>query len=1332
MRWLLNRKLCVFGISPIVFLYSISVYAAAVFDADVVISESDISGATLVYTVPEIGFTPLDMNNSGGFYNLDVARTAQLRKEGVVQIPVKIISLAVPPGANVIYHVIDSKYRVVDYRPLAPFFARQSREELQKAFSSEAANNPAVPPADPYVVGRHIIRGLNIVKLAIPVARYDKGAGDLSILENVTLRVDFVSGKENPQTEYRYPGAAFDRIFRKILANYEIGRNWYLPKESMLIESTAASVFDSSQTWARIELSSEGIYKFGWLEFNAAGIDPLSVDPSAVRVFYGGGRELPLSNFDPRPQLFEIPIEILGGDDGQFDNGDYVIFYADAVDNWEYSDILERYQHYKNHYTGKNVYWLTPGGDFSGAPSRLSAVDGSPIGGYDAAVETYTASYHKEEEWIFYRPQPSGEYSDYFDWYWEFGKDFSATAQIFDMVPGEEAMIVIRHRLGSPILRVNGGIPILPSTSQNISTYTTTDLSDGLNNIDLRSVNDIYLDYIEAHYARWLRLSDMNLQFTQPETSGVVRYTLTDVVSPYILLDIADSRQPVKITGGQLDGSILVFQDSVSLDSHKQYCISSVSRLKSPSSVTSYAMDNLRDVSMPDNRADEIIITYDGFYAQAQLLAEHRRDYYNMAVRVVRISDIYNQFSYGLVDAVAIRDFLKYAFENWQAPAPTFALLLGDGNYDYRNNLGSGKTNFIPPFENDHAMSDEHFIYFGERYYLDSDSSGAPDMIIGRIPANSVSDAEDMIAKIIDYDSSPDLGTWRNRVVVVADDNTTPKRNDETFHTMQAETLSNLHVPDKFEVAKIYLVEYPMRNFEKPEAREALIGAFNQGSLIIDYIGHGSPGLWADEHIFRRSEDIPRLVNGKKSPLIFTASCSIGFFDDPTEESFGEELIRKRLRGAVAIISATRTVFAAPNTQFNYKVFDELLYEDSVGIGEGMYVAKYLRQVNRLEPNDRYYVLFGDPAQLLQFPKFDVRFAETPDSLVALSVNGIAGEVVNNAGDLIDDFNGTVRITVKDGTIVRSLIMRDRNNNPLDPPNNTISFVSPGVTIFTGPADVVNGKFTTEFFVPKDVSYGSQGAKIYAYSENGAYDAAGVVDSILVSGSIPAIVDTAGPSITLYADGREFTPGITLAGSGFTLTAEIADEHGINITGQLGHAIVVKIDDGEEYEADVTGSFQFNRGDYRAGMLEITIPALPLGEHRISLKAWDNFNNSSLVAKTIEIVSTEKLKLTEVMNYPNPIRKNDRSTSFQYCLNADVERVFIKIFTESGRKIKTIEITSPDLTQMGCHQYDWNLRDGDGKQLANGVYIFQVSAGGRDAEGKKINAEKATKLVILW
>jgi len=371
----------------------------------------------------------------------------------------------------------------------------------------------------------------------------------------------------------------------------------------------------------------------------------------------------------------EIPVEIIGGEDGTFDNGDLVIFYADAADSWEYSTQFQRFQHYRNHYTDKNVYWLTFDGTFSEPPRRFIVTDGAPDSAYDVSVDTYEALYHKEQEVVFWVPDPrSGPY-DEFEWYWGYDRTFTSAAQLYDVASGGEGTVIARRQGGNPSLRVNGGTPIPPENYPTYSTYRTTSLVEGLNTLQLESITSFFLDYFDVHYPRLLKVVDGNLGFSQPDTFGVIRYNLTQVSSPYFLYDISDKRNPVKIAGGNLNGSNLVFHDTVSASSHKLYCFSSRDRLKSPGSVSLYRIDNLKDLNSPQNRADEIIITYDGFYDAAVRLAEHRRASYGLATRVVKVSDIYDQFSYGLFDATAIKDLLKYAYENWPDPAPTFALL---------------------------------------------------------------------------------------------------------------------------------------------------------------------------------------------------------------------------------------------------------------------------------------------------------------------------------------------------------------------------------------------------------------------------------------------------------------------------------------------------------------------------------------------------------------------------------------------------------------------------------------------------------------------------------
>ncbi len=1338
-RYSESKKLFIIVVSlSIVFAFSYTAWAGTIFDDDVEILQSDASGVTLQYNVPPATVTPY---SEGDFNLLNIPRTAQNAEEGAVEIPIKMVPLALPPGAQTKITVQASEYESLPFKQIAPYFVRPSENELKEAYDQAKTTTPKIPDYMPYISSIGVMRGLTVARLAIPTARYSLTPEELSVLKTITIRVDFVGGRMALAAGYKDPGPVYGRMMPRLIANYDAGHNWYLSRTQPLAKPAVlatATAFDSASTWIRMDLVSDGIYGFGWPQFNLVGINPLNIDPSRIRIFYGGGHELPKENYNPRPQLTEIPIKILGGDDGRFDNGDLIIFYADGVDSREYSEQFRRFLRYKNHYTDKNVYWLTIDWNYPGSARQFATTDGSPNGPVDVSVDSYRAYFLKEQEIIHLESIWSGD----FEWYWGTGRAFSSPVQLYDLVPGADVTVVVRLQSGNfyyPTLSVNGGSPIAPSnTNQTYSTYHTASFVNGANSVQINSTGDITLDYIDVEYPRWLKVTDGTMTFAQPDTFGTIRYNLTQVTSPYFLFDISDKSNPVEIVNGSLNGSNLSFDDTVSAQSRKRYCYASRDRLKGPGAVTIYQMDNLRDIASPQNRADGIIVTYDGFYDQAELLAEHHRQTYGLTDRVVKASDIYNQFSYGLMDPVAIRDFLKYAYENWAEPAPAYAVLFGDGNSDYRNYLGNSRRNHVPPFENtgpNEQMGDDNYIYFGNYGYLDSDTNSIPDMFIGRISAASAREGDDIVSKIIDYDSNPELGSWRNRIILVADDNLHPHDGiyniDEFDHTDQSESLT-AHIPNKFEISKLYMIEYLMGpGGEKPEARDALISAFNQGVLIVNWVGHGSANLWADEHIFRRIQDIPRLTNGKKLPLIFTASCSIGRFDVPGMESMADELIKGRSRGAISVISAARDVYGPSNRDLDNAFFDQVLAYDSIGIGQALYMAKFLRAGSGQVPsNDRVFMVFGDPAQILEFPKYNVRINTAPDSLVALSVDSLSGDITDAHGNIQSDFNGTAWVTVKDGSVIRRVIKRDWLNNPFTP-IQYYSYPAPGATIFIGPADVVNGHFTSRFFVPKDITYGSRGAKIYVYGNNDSYDAVGVKDSLLVSGSLPSIQDSIGPNVTLLVNDRPFEEGITMVPASFTFGSDVSDEHGVNITGQLGHGIVVKIDGGEVYEGDVTGYFRYDQGDYQAGRLEVALPALPLGEHEISLKVWDNFNNSTLITKTVEAVATENLELSDVMNYPNPIRKGVTGTAFQYCLNDNVDRVTIKIFTESGKKIKTIDITSGDLTQMDCNQVNWNLLDADGDHLANGIYLYKVTAEKRLADGSSEHADKTGKLVIL-
>ena len=434
---------------------------------------------------------------------------------------------------------------------------------------------------------------------------------------------------------------------------------------------------------------------------------------------------------------------------------------------------------------------------------------------------------------------------------------------------------------------------------------------------------------------------------------------------------------------------------------------------------------------------------------------------------------------------------------------------------------------------------------------------------------------------------------------------------------------------------------------------------------------------------------------------------------------------------AVASIGATRLVNAGANAALNAEMFDQLLFGDSISFGGALYQALYLRQVNSVpSANDRKYMLFGDPALISGKPTLEVEFSYSPDSLVGLTADSIAGTIYNDIGQIQADFNGTVWVLVKDAQINRHKMLTNYAGNPTSSPPTYYDYTLPGPTIFNGPAHVVNGHFSTTFFVPKDITYGGTGARIYVYFENGIIDGSGVTDTLTITGGSLPESDSTGPTIDILYNNESLSDGLTATSTNAVFEARIYDEHGINITGSMGHGIVLKIDEGDTYISDITDNFVFDMGDWQQGSAVFQVDNLPIGEHQLTLKAWDNYNNSTLFTAYIQVFADDKFSIEDVMNYPNPVVQAD-STRFQYMLSHDAEKVSLKIFTLTGRKVRSIDLNSPEYISSGYRFYTYNLRDSDNDRLASGVYIYKIEAVGTGLDNKRRKSSFQSKLVIL-
>lgn len=1288
---------------------------------DVEILRSDQGGVVFRYLVPEPKLSKIE--RGGEVFDLvNVDGCGLSNSPGRPQLPVRRVVIALPPGAGVSLEILDKKVSELPGIDLA-YAARVQHDEDSRVgyrvVSPRAgeAPNGYYPPEIVSLGSPTFLRNQRMVELEIFPVQYSAVRKSARYLSQITVAVRFAGGGAGNMEGER---DLFEKIYQNVFLNYDQSRGWRKTAERKgLLKPAIFHPFGYSDNWYKAVVRENGIYRIDRTMLIQAGAPVNSLDPSSFRIFSGGGRVLPLDNANPFLELEEMAIFVWGEEDGTFDSEDFILFYGWSANDWDYDFTAKAIGFHTNPFTDDNVFWLTfdPSASFPDNPQRMRSKDGSLAEPIPIIPSMFDSRIHVEQDRSL-RKYSSGYVADYFNWYWL----ESPSVRLFTSLPGalpeEGGLIRVRHTDAYPSIRVNGEpAEVIDSLSTaSLTVARSFDFHGGMvDTLDISFPGAAFLDWYEIEYSRRFECHDGQLLFESPEEAGVAQYEISNLHSSDLhLFDLSDYFEVGRIEGVWTDGQSAMFQDTVKADLKNRYLLVDQSKIKSPAEFFADEKSNLRETA---NQADFLIITHPDFYDQMQSLKVFRESFNHMSVEVVKLQDVYDEFSGGPSDPVAIRDFLKFAYQSWETPAPAYALLVGDGHYDFKDHLGTGAGNFVPPFaptwQGDRSVSDENYVYFGRYGFLDSDSTYGPldrglDMVISRWPVRTRDEVEVVLDKVIGYESEPEFGTWRNLITLVADDEFTSTSSSEAFHTRDTEELAKLHVPSAFNLHKIYLMEYPSDiKKEKPEAEEAVINAFNSGTLIVNYMGHGNPDVWSHERVFKRSEDIPRLTNKRKLPLVYTASCSIGLFFNPFGEGMGEQFLRSEDRGSIATISATWLVYPDPNAALNYDVYDLLLNRNSLSVGEALYIAKLLRQPNS---NDRQFILFGDPVMKLAVPGLEVQLTQLrPDTISALSLASVEGEVKDQEGDLIADFDGVARILAFDSERERTHTM---------PNGGEVDYDLPGLIMFKGDVQVTGGRFQASFVVPKDISYGGNTGRISVYVQDQDRDGVGVRDSLVIRGSDTTVIDTVGPQITVSFDDKEsFARGETVLPNS-VLKLSIFDQQGINVTGEVGHGITLVIDEDFGNEIDLTGSFAYDLGSYQKGSLLHQLPDLAEGDHTLTLKAWDNANNSSMERAEVRVGRQAELVLTEVMNYPNPFSE---TTSFYYHLSEDADRVEIKIFTQAGKLIRHIPFAS------GRSGYNfsatWNGEDQDGDKVANGVYIYKITAEGR------VNGERKTKEV---
>ena len=1128
----------------------------------------------------------------------------------------------------------------------------------------------------------------------------------------VTVKFERISRRvESGEAIGRDP--LFEKVMGYSILNFDQFKSWPGALRRSPMAKAAQNPFEIANTWFKIMTSSEGLVKITGQNLSSAGLSLVNLYSDSLHLFYSGGRPLPVENDSAVPGLREIPIRVFDGGDGRFNLSDYLIFFSETADRWVYPSDLSPF-YLENHYTGTNCYWLAASGNFEQGGSRMESIDGSPTDTPTPdTIITRTRFYSRTGHNNLLGYDSEGRIINYFKWFWTDQKQFTFYVPLPQTIPAESANVVLRGWADAMTLTVNDQPAAITFNRYDEFGFVTSRLVAGLNKMTINMNDGLtgrtpFFGACEIAYTGNLTpagdVFDFSTNAIPQRGEMVIKNTFS--ATPYVL-EVFDPGRPVMISGTAAAAGDLSFQ--YNLADHNRFYLCSPSKIANVTSIEKAVTPHLIESPTP---TDMFIIAPRELIPELEDYRNYRAAGDQINVSLIAVEDIFNQFSYGMYDPTAIRNFLKYTYENYPFPPPSAVLLVGDGSYDYRNYLKTATVNLIPPYLNnrDVTASDDNYVYFGKYGLLDSDTSFSSggrgyDMMIARWPLRNTAELRTVIDKVKGYEASTDYGPWRAMVTLVADDEFGTS-NTESFHTRQAEELEKYHLPPAFRRNKIYLWDYPFdSNHQKPGVNADIIRSFNEGTLMINYIGHGNPDTWAHEHVFNRNTDLPQLHNADRLALILAASCSIGFFDDPQKEGLAEELLRLPGGGAIATLAATRLVYASANSEFNKQIFDILFGADSLSIGQSIFMAKLLRQYEYGTPvpntNDRSYAFFGDPLLKLGVPHYKIRFSEIPDSLKALTRHDVTGEVVDKISGAHVNLDGALDLFVYDSEIKKTHKVVNNFGDVVD----TVIYSLIGPMIYRGTTTLSAGNFGFSFIAPLDIGYGGKGAKISTYGFGASTDAFGLADSIPVSAGVTVSGDSIGPTIEYtFAGRRNFVSGDRII-PGDRLELTISDSSGLNLTGGSGHGIMLVIDNKVENVLNLTDLFQYRPGSYSLGEISYTPGLLAPGLHSFKVKAWDNANNSSSVEFMAEVLESGKLMIADLLNYPNPMMEK---TTFSFVLSSPARKVSLGIFTLSGKKIMSYEQNS---VSADYHEFfTWDGRDGDGDRVATGVYIYKLTA----------------------
>ena len=1119
--------------------------------------------------------------------------------------------------------------------------------------------------------------------------------------------------------------------------NYNLKSDSFKSSKISIVKNSVLN----SGTWYKFAIDTTGVFKIDKSFLQSLGINVSSINPKNIHIYGNGGNMLPEKNSDFRyDDLQENAILVQGESDGSFDDNDFILFYGIGPDTWK--GAPNNLQHQHNIYSDKAYYFIT-----------INDTQGKRITSKATISGIASTIFNTFNDYTFFEKDEVNLFAIGQQW---FGDNFSVENVHNYTIPfpgidnSEPLKIKVR---GVAESASNSSMSVQVNNqnafSINYAAYSGLTLANANENNSLVNVSGdavnisvtfnnngnptakAFLDYIEVIGKKKLIATGKQFSFrnfNQLNATGLVEFTIQNNTDISQVWDVTNPLQPESIINEATDAS---FSFNASSGILNQFVALNDTNYYLPEKIdnSEVANQNLHALS----NIDYLIVAPDYLMESAQQLANYHNQNSNLITQVVSLSQIYNEFSSGAQDVTAIRDFVKHLYDNSTTNKIKYVCLFGDASYDYKNRI-SGNTDVVPAFESyesfNLATSYVTDDYFGmmDSSEGDMNSFQMQDVATGRIPVSDVLQASKVVSKILNYYNVNTKGNWRTDLTLVADD--IDQAGEETIE-VNMEKIADTITSKKpiFNLKKIYIDAYKQETSaggnRYPSVNKDITNQVQKGTLLVDYFGHGGEDGWAAERILEVS-DIKSWTNFSKLPLFITATCEFTRFDNPLRTTVGELLFWNEKGGASSLVTTTREIYISFGESVNEKLMGYLLKynNEDYSISQALMVTK-----NQFYSTQRYFIYdIGDPAMKLPIPSTnivltkmnDVPVSQSLDTIKALSYVKFEGEVTDESGNLLPDFNGEFNVSVYDKPVTKTTLDNDNHNFKM-------TFEAIESKIFNGRSKVENGKFSFDFVAPKDLKIAYGKGKLSFYASNSTTDKAGFNSDIIVGGlNANAPEDKIGPTIQLYLNDLNFVEGGT-TNQNPVFIAVLEDSSGINTSiTSIDHDIVAILDGDNANPIVLNDYFQTELNDFKKGKVNYQLSNLSPGMHTITLKAWDTYNNLSEATLTFFVVSDGDLVLTYVLNYPNPF-VNYTEFWFNHNKPNELLNVQIQIFTISGKLVKTINQTVQSVGNL-VRSITWNGLDDFGAKIGKGVYIYKLKVVSENSNSK---AEKIEKLVIL-